>query len=103
MTANEMLDSFICTLNDLVESANARVRDPDEFLAINEQIKTLIETDLPSLAEAFSACELGAVERARLDLSLALLGDLEAKGRARLVWAGDFEDYMRKALSRDDQ
>ena len=51
-----MLESFIRTLNDLVESANARVRDPDEFLAINEQIKTLIETDLPPLAEAFSAC-----------------------------------------------
>ena len=103
MTANEMLEEFIRTLNDLVESANACVRDPDDFLTINEQIKTLIETDLPSLAEAFSSGKLGADERARLELSLASLGDLEAKGRARLVWAGDFEDYMRQALSRDDQ
>ena len=98
-----MLEVFIRTLNDLIESANARARDADEFLAINEQIKTLIETDLPPLAEAFSAGELGAEERACLELSLASLGDLEAKGRARLVWSGDFEDYMREALSRDDQ
>lgn len=98
-----MLEGFIRTLNDLIESANARVRDPDEFLAINEQIKALIETDLPPLAELFSAGELGADARACLERSLASLGDLESKGRARLVWAGDFEDYMREALSRDDQ
>ncbi|MAK18054.1 MAG: hypothetical protein CMN41_05360 [SAR116 cluster bacterium] len=98
-----MLDGFIRTLNELIEGAKTRVRDPDEFLATNEQIKTLIETELPPLAEAISAGELGADARARLEHSLAALGDLEAKVGARLVWAGDFEDYMREALSRDDQ
>lgn len=99
----EMLDVFIRALNDLIEGANAHAHDPDEFLAISEKIKILIEMDLPPLAEALSAGDLGDDERARLKHSLALLGDLEAKGRARLVWARDFEDHMREALSGDDQ
>jgi hypothetical protein len=102
MTATEMLDGFIRTLNELIESAKTRAREPDNFLAINEQIKTLIERDLPALAEAISAGELGDDARAHLERCLVSLDDLEAKGRARLVWAGDFEDYMRRALSQEE-
>ena len=103
MTATEMLDGFIRTLNELIEGAETRVREPDNFLAINEQIKTLIERDLPPLVEAISAGELGDDSRTRLERCLVSLGDLEAKGRARLVWADDFEDHMRRALSGDEQ
>ena len=103
MTATEMLEGFIGTLNELIESAHACAREPDNFLATNEQIKMLIDRDLPPLVEAISAGELGGDAPARLERCLVALGDLEAKGRARLVWADDFEDYMRKALSGDEQ
>ena len=97
-----MLDGFTRTLNELIESAKTRAREPDNFLAITEQIKTLIERDLPPLAEAISAGELGDDARANLERCLVSLDDLEAKGWARLVWAGDFEDYMRRALSQEE-
>ena len=101
MTGTEQLDEFVNALNDLIESALARVQDPDAFLEANNKIHALIETSLPPLAEALQRGELGADARDRLQASLASIQRLEGEARARLVWSRDFEDYMREALSKD--
>ena len=102
MTETEKVDLFIRTLNDLIEGAKTRVRDPEAFLAITDDIKALIETDLPPIVEALAAGEDADEAPVRLQAGLDALTELEAIGRARLVWTRDFEDYMRKALSGND-
>ena len=102
MTEIEKVEVFIRTLNDLIEGAKTRVRDPEAFLVITDDIKALIETDLPPIVEALAASEDADEARARLQAGLDALTELEAMGRARLVWTRDFEDYMRKALSGND-
>ena len=101
MTGTKQLDEFVSALNDLIEGALSRVQDPVAFLEVNNKIHTLIETALPSLAEALKEGELGADARDRLEASLASIQKLEEEARARLVWSRDFEDYMREALSTD--
>ena len=101
MTGTEQLDEVVNALNDLIESALARVQDPDAFLEANNKIHSLIETALPPLVEALKDGELGADARDRLETSLASIQKLEGEARARLVWSRDFEDYMREALSTD--
>ena len=102
MTGTTKLDKFLSVLNDLIEGAKAHAHDPDNFLKINRDIGTLIESDLPALAEALAQGDIDPQDRARLEESLAGIRELEAKARARLVWSSDFEDYMRKAMSRED-
>lgn len=97
MTDN--LDQFIAALNGLIESAHACVQESDSFLAVNQDIQTLIERDLPPLVEALSSGDPEGTGRARLEESLAALRELETAGRARVVWGSDFEDYMRRSLS----
>ena len=99
MTDN--LDQFIAALNGLIESAHAYVQESDSFLAVNQDIQTLIERDLPPLVEALSSGDPEGTGRARLEESLAALRELETAGRARVVWGRDFEDYMRRSLSED--
>jgi len=101
MTGTRQLDEFVGALNDLIESALARVQNPDAFLEANSQIHALIETGLPPLAEALQGGELGADARDRLEATLSSIRKLEAEARARLVWSRDFEDYIRDALSKD--
>jgi len=50
------------------------------------------------LAESISRDGLRAEHRTVLEKIVTLLSSLEDKTRGRLVWLGDFEDYMRKAL-----
>lgn len=97
MTDN--LDQFIAALNGLIESAHACVQESESFLAVNQDIQTLIERDLPPLVEALSSDDPEGTGRARLEESLAALRELETAGRARVVWGSDFEDYMRRSLS----
>ena len=99
MTRTQELTDFVDTLDDLIESASMRVRDPDAFLEINRKISELVETSLPPLVEALDVGNLAPETRELLKEKLALVRDLEMKARARLVWSRDFEDYMRDALS----
>ena len=99
MTGTHELTDFVDTLDDLIESASMRVRDPDAFLEINRKISELVETSLPPLVEALDVGNLAPETRELLKEKLALVRDLEMKARARLVWSRDFEDYIRDALS----
>lgn len=99
MTGTQELNDFFVALDDLIESASSRVRDPDAFLAINKDISTLVERDLPPLVAALDAGKLDPGARELLKEKLASVRDLEMKARARPVWSRDFEDYIRDALS----
>ena len=99
MTGTQELSDFVDALDDLIESAFAHVRDPDDFLEINRKISNLVETSLPPLVEALDVGNLAPEARELLKEKLASVRDLEMKARARLVWSRDFEDYIRDALS----
>ncbi len=99
MTGTQELTDFVNALDDLIESASARVRDPDAFLEINRKISNLVETSLPPLVEALDVGNLAPGARELLKEKLASVRDLEMKARARLVWSRDFEEYIRVALS----
>ena len=99
MTGTQEVDNFVAALDSLIESASSHVRDPDAFLAINKDISNLVESGLPPLVEALDAGELEPAARELLKERLASVRELEMKARARLVWARDFEDYIRDALS----
>ena len=99
MTGTHELTDFVDALDDLIESASTRVRDPDAFLEINRKISNLVETSLPPLVEALDVGNLAPGARELLKEKLASVRDLEMKARARLVWSRDFEDYIRHALS----
>ena len=99
MTGTQELTDFVVALDDLIESASSRVRDPDAFLEINRKISNLVETSLPPLVEALDVGNLAPGARELLKEKLASVRDLEMKARARLVWSRDFEDYIRVALS----
>ena len=99
MTGTQELTDFVDALDDLIESALARARDPDGFLEINQKISNLVETSLPPIVEAMDVGNLAPEARELLKEKLASVRDLEMKARARLVWSRDFEDYIRDALS----
>ena len=98
MTVTMNLDEFLNTLNQLIESANDCVQDPESFLAVNSEIAELIEAGLPALSAMFEQDEPEPEIRARLADSLSAVSALEAKAKARLAWSRDFEDHMRNAL-----
>ena len=99
MTGTQEVNNFVAALDNMIESADLHVRNPDAFLAINKDISNLVETGLPPLVEALDAGELEPATRELLKARLASVRELEMKARARLVWSRDFEDYIRDALS----
>ena len=99
MTGTQEVNNFIAALDGLIESATSHVRNPDAFLAINKDIRNLVETGLPPLVEALDAGKIEPAARKLLKEKLASVRELEMKARARLVWSRDFEDYIRDALS----
>ena len=99
MTVNKNLAEFAAALDKLVESAASCVRDPDAFLSANRDIETLIGDRWQAISSELAASELTPEERILIqDLSAALAG-LETQASARLVWAADFDEYMRNALA----
>ena len=102
MTATEMLDTFIATLNGRIEGAMLRVHDANELQAASIEIEKLISVELPPVLAAFGEGGPGDSERLRLEACLASLLQLEAKSSARLVWAQDFADYIRKSVTEGD-
>ena len=102
MTAIELLHGFVNALNDRIESAVGVVDDHAAFEAASKDIDSLIRTELPYVKEAFEETGLDADARKHLETCLKGLSDLETQARARSVWALDFSEYMREALSKND-
>tara|TARA_B100000242_G_C42823334_1_gene382563 strand:- start:222 stop:530 length:309 start_codon:yes stop_codon:yes gene_type:complete len=102
MTAIELLHGFVNALNDRIEGAVVVVDDYAAFEAASKDIESLIRTELPFVKEAFEETGLDADARKHLETCLKGLSDLETQARARSVWARDFSEYMREALSKND-
>ena len=102
MTAIELLHGFVNALNDRIEGAVVVVDDYAAFEAASKEIESLIRTELPFVKEAFEETGLDADARKHLETCLKGLSDLETQARARSVWARDFSEYMREALSKND-
>ena len=102
MTAIELLHGFVNALNDRIEGAGVVVDDHAAFEAASKEIESLIRTELPYVKEAFEETGLNADARKHLETCLKGLSDLETRARARSVWARDFSEYMREALSKND-
>lgn len=102
MTVTETLEDFIATLNGRIESALSCAHDATALQAAAADIEHLISNDLQPVLEAFGEGGPDEAARQRLEESLARLVELEAKSSARLVWAQDFEDYIRKTASESD-
>ncbi|MEC8642574.1 MAG: hypothetical protein VXZ67_06670 [Pseudomonadota bacterium] len=100
MTVNEKLVEFERALNPLIERAMSCVGDADAFLAANTQIEQLVSAGWPDLVSALSAAGPSTEELAIIRTLSAALSRLETQSRARLVWADDFDEYMRQALAR---
>lgn len=100
MTVNEKLVEFESALNPLIECALSRVGNADDFLAANTEIEQLMSARWPELVTALRAAGPSAEELAVIERLSAALARLETEGRARLVWADEFDEYMQKALSQ---
>lgn len=98
MTVTEKLADFAATLNQRIESAMSCVSDADAFLKANQEIETLMTEVWPQIVASFEDGKPGTDDHELLASMAAALAELEEQARARLVWAGDFEDYMRDAL-----
>ena len=99
MTATEMLDQFIATLNGQIEGAQLCAQNAEAFQSACADIERLISADLEAVMLAFGEQGPGEADRQRLEECLARLAELESRSRARVVWAQDFEDYIRKFAS----
>ena len=102
MTAIELLHGFVNALNERIEGAVGVVDNHAAFEAASKDIDSLIRTELPYVKEAFEETGLDADARKHLETCLKGLSDLETRARARSVWARDFSEYMREALSKND-
>ena len=102
MTATEKLDRFIATFNRRIEGALSRLQKPQAFQAACADIEQLIGAELQTVILAFGEKGLGEKDRQRLEECLARLAVLESRSRTRVVWAQDFEDYIRRSLSESE-
>ena len=102
MTATETLDKFIATLNGKIEGAILCVQNAEAFHAACADIEQLIRVDFQGVMSAFGEKGPGELDRQRLEACLARLIELESRGRARVVWAQDFEEYIRRSASEGE-
>ena len=102
MTATEMLDQFIATLNGRIEGAHSCAQNLEAFQAACADIEHLISADFQVVMLAFGEQGPGDADRQRLEECLARLIELESRNHARVVWAQDFEDYMRRSASEGE-
>ena len=98
MTVNEKLEELLSALDPLIESACSCADDAPAFQKVNVSIAQMMSESWPPIAEALVAIEPDAEVRARIVKMSEKLADLEARTRARLVWADDFEDYVREVV-----
>ena len=92
----EILDRFIATLNSRIEGASSCVQKAEAFQAACIDIEKFIDADLKTVIQAFGEKGPDEADLQRLGECLARLVDLESRSRARVVWAQDFEDYIRR-------
>ena len=100
MTVNERLEELLSALDPLIESARLCVDDAPKFQNVNESITKVMSESWPPIGDAIAAIEPDAEMRARITKISEKLADLEARTRARLVWADDFEDYIRESVTQ---
>ena len=100
MTVNEKLEELLSALDPLIESARSCVDDAPSFQKVNESIAKVMSESWPPIAEALTSIEPDAEMRARIAKMSEKLADLDTRTRARLVWADDFEDYIREAATQ---
>ena len=76
----------------------------DVFFALFEvgPLSKLISDDLQDVLQALNEEGFGEADQQQLEDCLARLVDLESRSHARVVWAQDFEDYIRRAASEDE-
>jgi|TARA_B100001093_G_scaffold518415_1_gene603147 hypothetical protein len=98
MTVNEKLEELLSALDPLIESACSCADDASSFQKANESIAKLISESWPPILEALVSIEPDAGMRATITKMSEKLATLETRTRARLVWADDFEDYIRQAV-----
>ena len=101
MTATEMLDQFIATLNGRIEGAKSCLENAEAFQAACADVEQLINADFQAVILTFGEKGPSEADRQRLEECLSRLVELESRSRARVVWAQDFEDYIRKSASED--
>ena len=87
---------------ETTELVRSLIRHYHAFEAASKDIESLIRTELPKVREAFGETGLDADVQKHLETCLKVLSDLEMQARARSVWAHNFGEYMREALSRND-
>ena len=102
MTATEMLDKFITTLDGHIEGALACLQNADAFQSACDNIEQVISDDLQVVMQALNKEGFGKADKQQLEECLARLVDLESRSRARGVWAQDFGDYIRRSASEDE-
>ena len=100
MTVNEKLGELLSALDPLIESACSCADDAPAFHKVNQSIAKVMSEAWPPIAEALASIEPDVELRASITKMSEKLADLEARTRARLVWAEDFEDYIRESVTR---
>ena len=100
MTVNEKLEELPTALDPLIESARLCVDDAPAFQNVNESIAKVMSEAWPPIAETLNSIEPDADMRASITKMSEKLADLDTRTRARLVWADDFEDYIRLAVTQ---
>ena len=100
MTVNEKLEELLSAVNPLIDSACLCADDALAFQKVNECIAKIISESWPPIAEALASIEPDAAMRASIANMSEKLADIDTRTRARLVWADDFEDYIRKAVTQ---
>ena len=100
MTVNEKLEEFLTALDRLIESAIWCVDDAPAFQKVNGSIAKLMSEAWPTIADTLNSIEPDADMRATIAKMSEKLAILETRTRARLVWADDFEDYIRESVTQ---
>ena len=99
MTVNKNLAEFVAALDQMIESAASCVRDHEAFFAANRDIEALIAERWPDLSSELADPGPTPEETALIQQLSSRMAGLETLARARLVWAEDFDEYMRTALA----
>ena len=100
MTVKEKLEELLSALDPLIESACSCADDAPAFHKVNESIAKVMSEAWPPIAEALVSIEPDPGMRAKITEMSDKLSTLEARTRARLVWADDFEDYIRDVVTQ---
>lgn len=102
MTAVEMLDSFIATLDSNIEGVESCLHDGNKVRELAVLIEQQINDELPSILETLRTEGLDELHRERLEVCLVKLSELHSKTATRVVWTQDFADYVRQSVVRID-